>query len=263
MSFAIHSDLRKMGRDIRAFSKDAAFAQVVALTRTGQDVKAAEEHEIRDVFDRPTPFTQRAVYLRTATKARPEATVGLKDDFDGSRGASHWLDANIKGGRRRHKAFEKLLMKVGMPDDMFAVPGKFARLDAYGNMSRGQLVQILSQLRVPDLAGSVRALPRRGSAKYADQNKRIDQTIKRAYRRAGGQYFMVPNRRGRMLPGVYLRANSAKVGPQVRPRPVLIFVKSTAYEDRYDFHYVAENTAAKRFPFHMNAEATRLLARQG
>ena len=39
------------------------FAAAQALTRTAQDAQEREVHEIRDVFNRPTPYTLSAVFL--------------------------------------------------------------------------------------------------------------------------------------------------------------------------------------------------------
>lgn len=249
-------DLSRMSKDIRSFAKNAAFAQVAALTRTARDIRDAEQDEIRDVFDRPTLFTQRAPFFKGATKAKPEALVGLKDDLSGGasgRAPATYLEPQIEGGRRRFKGFEEALRRAGaMPPFKFAVPGKFARLDAYGNISRGQIIQILSQLRTGTNAGFTRNLPVPGAAKYEDQNKRALKTIRSAYSRAGGQYFAVPFRRGRLQPGIYQRRGFGKLG-DAAPRPVIRFVDSVQYDDRFDFFYVAQSTAERRFEANLDA----------
>ena len=239
MQITVTSELRQMARDIRSVGRQAAFAQVVALTRTAAAMRDAERREIDDVFDRPTPFTRNSVYVRPATLKNPEAVVGLKDDLNspaGSVAPSTYLSAQIEGGRRRLKRFEIALQKAGaMPPFSFAVPGRFARLDAYGNISRGQIIQILSQLRTGTLAGSTRNLP------YRNGTKAVDRKIAAAYRRAGGQYFAVPYRRGRLEAGIYQRRDFA-LG-SAAPRAVLRFVDNASYEARFDFFYVAERAA--------------------
>lgn len=240
MTFRVESNVRQMAKDIRTVTRQERFAHVVALTRTGQDVKRAEEAEIAARFDRPTPFTRRAVQLTTATLDRPVAIVELKDDGTGQIGPASYLSAQIEGGSRHIKRFEYSLQIAGqMPKGWFAVPGRFARLDAYGNISRGQIIQILSQLRITLVAGFDRNLP-------VGSDKKTKAKIQRAYTRAGGQYFALPNGRGRLRPGIYQRRNFGALG-QAAPRPVVIFVPSVTYRQRYDFHGVAERTAAERY----------------
>lgn len=261
MRIQLTTELRQMSKDIRSFGRQAAFAQVVALTRTAIDVRSAEVHEIDDSFDRPTPYTRNAVFVKPATKETREAQVGIKDDFTGAnlRGPSSYLEAQIDGGRRNLRGFEVALQRAGaMPPFSWAVPGKFARLDAYGNISRGQIIQILSQLRTGTNAGFTRNLPRRGESKYADREKKIDQTIRSAYRRAGGQYFAVPFKRGRLQPGIYQRRDF-RLG-SAAPRAVIRFVPATQnYDRRFAFFDAAEFAAEKAYPHRLEEALAQYL----
>jgi hypothetical protein len=244
-SQALASELRRMARDIRQQGRGIAFAQVVALTRTAQDVRAAEVREIDDSFDRPTPYTRNAVFVRPATKAEPEALVGLKDDNRGGRAPSTYLRAQIEGGRRQLKSFETSIRSLGVMDGtQFVVPGRAARLDAYGNIDRGQILQVLSQLRAFTGAetASRNLIRRDGTRDNGDRSetaRRAAQLRRQAFGRAGGQYFAVgPAPRGGLRPGIYqrqvLRARSA--GPaDPRPRAVMLFVDRAQYEQRFDF----------------------------
>ena len=57
------------------------------------------------------------------------------------------MPPQVAGGRRSLKSAEKMLAaKNYLPGGMVTVPGAGAKLDAYGNMSRGQLVQLISAL---------------------------------------------------------------------------------------------------------------------
>jgi hypothetical protein len=233
------SDARRMAADVRALGRQAQFANVVALTRTAVEVKAAEQEEMRSVFDRPTPFTLNAIYVKGATKSAPEAVVGIKDDNTVlsrvSTTPNRVLSAEIEGGNRALKRFEKSMQIAGyMPKGWFAVPGRFARLDGYGNLSRGQIIQILSQLRITLTAGY-------------DRNLSFDPKKKaRAVRRAGGQFFALPDGRGKLRPGIYQRRDSG-LG-SAAPRPVVIFVKRVAYRKLFDFHGVARRAAEVYYP---------------
>lgn len=232
-----------------------------ALTKTGVLVKDAQRREMVDVFDRPTPFTLGSLYLKPATAANPEARVGIKDDFGGNRSALAWLQWQIKGGLRTQTAFERALVRGGaMRDDQRAVPAAFARLDAFGNMSRGQRIQILSQLRIgTGVLGSERRLPERvprGSAAF----RATESKIRRAYTKAGGQFLALPNGRGRLKPGVYQVRQFAS--GRSDPRPVLVFVSRAAYEpERFDFGYVAQSTIKRELPAQLRGALARSLLR--
>jgi hypothetical protein len=261
MNFTIETgDLTRI-RDTFATFSDRRFSAglATALTRTAQAVQKAEVAEMRDVFDRPTPYTLNSIFVKPAIAANLEAQAGIKDDYGGSRSALAWLRWHITGGQRTPKAFEKLLMRAGaMHTEQRVVPGKFARLDAFGNISRGQIVQILSQLRIDTTAGSTRSLPRvlKGDNKATARAKA--NTIRRSYGRAGGRYVAFPNGRGRLKPGVYLNEGhnfGAKVGygNSSRMRPVLVYVSKAEYEaGNFDFDYVGRRVVERELPLQVN-----------
>lgn len=275
--------------ELQGFSDRRIRAAVAtALTTTANAIKAAEQREMRDSFDRPTTFTSGALYAEVATADRLQAQVGIKGQEQGRRSAAKWLRWQVYGGQRDLKAFEVLLRRYGlMPGDMRAVPGQAARLDAFGNMSRGQLVQILSQLRADSYSGSTRALPKVSAAEHRElakgslrgltpqqqsdfrSGRRKQATIRKAYGRAGGRYVALPNgaHRGKLLPGVYLnegRDFGAKLGfgATSRMRPVLIYVSKAYYEpERFDFYYVA-NRGAQQLGQNLTAALQRSALRK-
>lgn len=229
------SDIERLRASFSAFS-DRRFNAGLAtgLTRAAQAVQAAEQAEMRDVFDRPTKFTMGQVFVKRAEAARLEASVGVSD-YPYTVG---YLKYHVFGGLRRAKRFEKLLVAAGaMRAGMVAVPGRFARLDANGNFSAGQLRQVLSQLRIEPTQGATSALPRIMSTDNAATQKAKARRIKAAYTRAGGQYIALPDGRGRLLPGIYQTRQFA--AGRSAPRPVMIFVDGARYEaERFDFFYV-------------------------
>lgn len=239
-------------------------AVATALTRTAAAVKRAEELEILDVFDRPTPYTQRAIGMEMATAADLQARVFVKTDASGGRPPISWLRWHITGGARRLTGFEKALVRAGaMDDDNRAIPARYAKLDAFGNMSRGQMAQIFSQLRIETgRAGSIRTLPR-----LSFEDRKVDRqaklrTIRASYRKAGGQYVAFPYGRGKLAPGLYLadRFNRQQL------LPVLIYVRWAMYEaERFDFEGAARITAQRVFPTQIRRafaeQAARLAAR--
>lgn len=270
MQFTIRHPLAEIRADLRSVVKHIRFGQAVALTRTAQDGRDAEVAEIDRAIDRPTPYTRNAVYVTRATPARPEASFGLKDDFVQRAPGTppvNFLGPNIEGGQRRLKGMESILQAAGlMPKGYRAVPGPEARLDAYGNVSRGQVIQVLSQLRLTATAGYTRNLPLRqynaGGAKLTKEQKAINAARQRAFVRAGGRLFVVKKGESKITPGIYSREVLGKKaqGPLRRPRAVFLFVARASYRRRLDWEQVAERTVAERLDYHMGVEIDKALA---
>jgi hypothetical protein len=254
-SLQFAADLRRQASDIRALGRGIQRAMLEALDRVAYDVRDAQVREIDDSFDRPTPFTRNAIFVQRTQNKVPEASVGIKGFGTGSnRGAVRWLEPGIEGGARVQKSFERSLRSIGVMDGtQFVVPGRYAKLDAYGNISRGQIVQVLSQLRAFSGAESVsRNLPRDDAYDRNRSGRTPAQVRAAAYRRAGGQFFAVgPQPRGSLQPGVYQRqvaSRSLTGAPSPRPRPVMLFVDRALYEKRYDFWYAGQLAIDKAWP---------------
>lgn len=232
-------------------------AAATALTRTVVDVHKAEREELLRTLDRPTPQTLSAMRYVPASADRLEAWVGFDVQrvtdirgqtlryTQGETPASRYMLPQVQGGVRSAKRFEKLLQAAGhLPAGWFAVPGAGARLDAYGNVSRGQVIQVLSQLRITGTAGYTRNMS-------DDARKQIA-----AQRKAGGRFFVV--RPGaKIAPGVYQREFTGR-----NITPIFIFVNRATYRARFDFYGVARRVVAARLPVHLRqaieASAQRL-----
>lgn len=259
MRFTVNHPIPEVRADLRRFARQVQFGHVVALTRTAQDGKRAQVAEIDRAIDRPTPYTRNSVYVDPATRERPRAAFGLKDaEWFSAPGhqPGRYLRPQIDAGQRDIKAFEKLLQLAGhMPRGWYAVPGSAARLDAYGNVSRGQIIQVLSQLRLQLTAGYNRNLP--VGADKATQAKR-----RRAFVRAGGQFFVIKPGEGRAQPGIYSRQVLGKKthGPLRTVRPVFVFVPRATYRRRLDWNQVADRVVGERLDYHMSVEIDKALA---
>lgn len=217
-----------------------------ALTRTAVEVWQSARTELQHAIDRPTPYTVSAMRYVAASADRLVAAVGFDiariTDIQGNTlryqsgsdvPASKYMQPQVFGGPRRQKRFEKLLQAAGfLPSGWLAVPGSGARLDAYGNMSKGQIIQIISQLRISPEAGYSRNMS-------FDARKQIS-----AQRRAGGRFFVVrPG--GRLQPGIYQRE---LIGRNIVP--VIVFVRTASYRQRFDFFGLANRITAERLPHH-------------
>jgi hypothetical protein len=234
MQVRIRHDLSQAARDVRELGRNAEFASVVARTRTALDIRNAQQATMRSVIDRPTGYTLRGLFVRPATMARPLAEVGLKDDLATSNQGippSYYLAAQIEGGPRRLKRFEVALEAAGaMPKGWRAVPGRGADLDAHGNISRGQLVKILSFFRLFNRAGATQNRSNRAS---------------RGTRRRD-EYFMIPvgTNHPRLSPGVYRVAQEMGGAPLM----VLAFVRHFRYRPRLAPAEVVQRVIASDAP---------------
>lgn len=273
MTFSLQHPVAELRRDLRALEKQLRFGAVVAATRTAFDARRAElDMFARVIQDKPTPYTLRGVYAKRATVADPVAEFGIRDRLSPSPAPGHqpatYLRTQIDGGSRDVKAFERRLQQAGhMPQGWVAVPGAAARIDQYGNVSRGQITQILSQLQAlssPSFNGNLRRqLPRNAAG---PRDPKVAALRRAAFNRAGGQFFIVKPGESRLAPGVYVRQVLGRrvQGPALpRPRAVFIFARRASYRRRVDWHQVAERAVNEGFDKHVNAAIDQARASAG
>ena len=231
-------------RYLRNVSRQVAFARAVALSKTVLHIKSDEVTAMTEVFDRPTPWVLNSVKTRMATISKPEASVFIKTW--GNKGASpaEVLTPQVEGGGRGFKAFEGALLAGGFiyPGD-YVVPAAGAKLDSYGNPSRGQIVQIMSQLRVQRSSGF-------------DSFASNSAASRRSRRRQGVAYFALRWRGGKLKPGIYMRKDFAH-GSAVKP--VFLFVGTPVYQSRFKFFEIAQRSAERYFPIYYQEAITHAL----
>jgi hypothetical protein len=119
------------------FKRQVPFATAKAITDTAKDVQRTLTAEIDRVFDRPVPFTQRAIGMTYANKSTLTARVFIKDV------QAQYLRLEVTGGLRTPKN-RALVMPAGVP------------LNQYGNMPRNKLRQLLARKDV--FSGKVRGI---------------------------------------------------------------------------------------------------------
>lgn len=232
----IDFDESSLQKILDAAEKQVIFAAMVALNRTATKVRDTLVFEMKDVFDRPTPFTLNSVRIVSATKTNLVATVGFRD-LKAIGTKPHYLLPQVYGGSRPFKGFESALLRVGvLPDGWFAVPGPGARLDRYGNMSIGQMVQIQSFFR---------------SFRYAsngpDKQMAGNRPNKYVRKPKNPQTFFVARPgdadwgRRQLSPGVWLREGQTI-------SLVVSFVPSVKYEPIFDMVQVAQKVTRVELP---------------
>lgn len=227
--FFVRGSVKPLLDDLSRKNKQLRFATAVALTKTAVEVRKDLQDEMRRVFDRPTNFTINSMYVKPATKVTLEAHVGHKDFAAKGTPAGKYLQPQIVGGGRSYKRGETLLRDRGLlPAGMYAVPGQGAKLDRFGNINRGQLQQVLSNL----------------GAQF-DQYQNTPRAKKHLKR------YFVATING--TPGIWERL-------QHGVRPFMVFVRAPTYRKRYDFFGVAERSAQRHLPRQADLALRRAMA---
>lgn len=141
--------LKGVGRFLSgAQKKQVPFATSLAINNTAKSIKAKIESNIKKVFDRPTPKTQKSLFFRPSTKKRLRATVEIKDFVGKGAAPSEYLQHHVEGGKRRFKRSEIALHRRGiLPRGWYTMLADDAKRNKHGNMTGGQYTKMLSGLR--------------------------------------------------------------------------------------------------------------------
>lgn len=240
MRYSVSSNLPQVMRAVDEDAKQARFAMRQAMNKAGEWAETDVRKAMRGTFDRPTTYFLRSLRVVYAKKDRMEVALWFKDrGLDD--GAEAMVLPHVEGGPRRHKPMEIRLQRAGLlPRTWYAVPGSAADLDGNGNISRGQVSQILNVLGTFAEAGFNRA------------NEKTIARLKKGNEKKGIRgftYFVNPvtgPRRARHLPpGVWKRF---ELGFGSAVKPVLIFVSRALYRQRFDFYGIAQRSFDARFP---------------
>lgn len=253
-------------RVVTALPKQLRFAASLAANAALGQARGAIQQRMQQVFDRPTPYVLRgAVAIDNTSRDNLTGSIALATGSATDAGnlpPGKPLLAEVKGGARRYKRSELLLQRAGiLPAGQLAVPGRGARIDAYGNMQRGQILEILAWFRTHTVRQS--SAGQRNS--WRDNITDAGMARKRAgtRNRVGYEYFAVkPGGRGGLKPGIYRRQLAGRmVGPvSSKPVAVLIFVPRAQYTQRLDFVQQAETAIVSAFQPQFRAALRRALA---
>lgn len=218
-----------------------------ALTRavvlTAQELQRDWVATMQRVFDRPTPFTQKAIRYKLLPRGKG-AQIFVRYEAHNGTPPARYLLPQVTGGQRVLKPFENRLKDQRiLPPGMQAVPGKGAQLDAYGNIPGSQMNRILSQLgaRREDKANE----------SETSRGRRLRREKRRKEER--GSYFAVKVKRGNMLPGIYQRQNLGgaaveATGVRSTARSILIFTRPARYTVKYRIFERAQRVYGVYFP---------------
>lgn len=201
-------------------------AVVDAINHTAFAARKVLQTEMTEVFDRPTPWTLKSLQVKQAKvsgKSRELDAAIYVSDYAATKDLAPeaWMKAEVYGGGRRVKRLEQRLRYYGLlPPGHMVMPGKGARLDAYGNLSKGHMEQLLSGLGAAEMVAGLTA--------NASQSKR-------SLAKGNAQAFFVI-RRGKTAIGIAERRGK-------RMEVVLVFIRKAEYTQRFRFHEIVEKIA--------------------
>ena len=242
--------------------KQVRFAASRALNATAKGVIQDVYTEMKQRFDRPTPYIFRSMISEKrdwATKERLSATVRLRQDAPSKGQTWHKsLAHEFQGGSRDWRRFEgaffgKDLIPPGMA---IAIPRKSnwaIRLDANGNMSRMQIAQLISYFQ---------AFPEQGhranmNAETKDKLAKRRRT-KSGYKTIGGVVYFIATRQKhpQLAPGIWAKRGIHGVDVV----PVLLFVRRPNYRGLIDLQGIADATVQREFTSQFNQALASALA---
>lgn len=243
LSFDVRGDVSQITQHLTWLeTRHVPFATSRAINRTLVFAQKKVVESARHDFDRPTPWTLRATRIKFSTKHELIGKLFLREGMTGRDDAIRTLGHEIYGGSRPHKRQELLLQRAGkMPTNWYMVPTSRAPLDRYGNISRGIMQRIMSDVR-------------------AQFDVLRNRTARSGRRRKGGlDYFSSwpPNSKtSHLKPGIYARQKGMGQGIY----PVLLFVPRVSYRKRYRYFETIDGAARFRFPIEFALAMRQALA---
>lgn len=212
--------LDKAVQNMRDRAKRLPLAAYNALNVTGNDIIRNLRTVMKNVFDRPTPFIMRAFekkfYGADNGSYRGDLMLTIwVDPFNHA--AVNVLRPEIFGGERALKPSEVYLRNAGiLPPGKYIAAAPGAWKDAYGNIPGGEMIRILSDMRL-----------------FPETGYKMNRTTKK------GKYFVM--KRGGVPVGIYESVFGRNIVP------VVMFVSKPGYKPRLDFFGIAESTTVATF----------------
>lgn len=219
-----------------------------AALRTVNDlafaIRADTYDAMRKRFDRPSSFTLRSMeVIKGNSKASPSAWVGLRRDPYYRKALAH----EFSGGLREWKRMEGALYRRGiLTKGEGMVPAAGCPLDANGNPRSGFVVQMLAYFSAYGEAGYK-------SNMTASSRPKFNKRFSRQQKIHGAVEFFVSRGKGmwtdrngvqryQKLPrGIYMRVKFGS-SDQTAIKPVFLFVKLGAYQQRIDLEHIGRMT---------------------
>jgi hypothetical protein len=232
--------------------KQVPYALKEAVNSLSKDIIKHEQSIMRSVFDRPTPFVESGLRIKTwATKESPIADIGFKDVF-GRMGSAveSALAPHIPGyeSQRREKGMERWLRARGFMDNTeWLVPSRTMTLDRFGNVPGSVASKMLADV------GAYRALE--GTKGMTTFRK------KRGVAKAKYLFGEVKSKRAGTVKGIWsIRGGRDNHERGAWSLQMVVVNKRPSYRKRFDFYGEAGRYAEQHYARHLIAAIDKAVA---
>jgi hypothetical protein len=242
--------------------KEAAQGYAKALEDTGHQARRFLIKELREQFDRPTPFVfnspkflpvspeKLSLSVKPTIDARNQPSKGGKVGVD----PQYILQAQTYGGSRADKRSEVALRRAGILPAGFqtAIPGDEwggpfpGSDDGRGNIRGPFMAQLISYLQASGEQGYRANMKAKAKAKIEDRTTYSQLSNRKEVKLIRGRvYFVSKGITGgsHLPPGIW--AKTGTHGAEVKP--VLMFVRRASYEKRIDLDRVVERADLQNY----------------
>lgn len=210
-------DVDKAQALLAAIQNQLPYATATALNAIALQVRDDIKKEMARVFDNPTPWTLNSLRTQKARKNNLQAVVAVKDIARAGNPALFWISPEVYGGTRGDKRAEQALKKSGiLPSSRHVVPGREAKLNRFGNMTRKSITEAAQ------------------GAQAAENKQQQDGRTK---------YFVM--RKGSQPIGIAARFSKSRMGM------VMAFVRASRYQRLLDFHGISHKTIQRAYKAEM------------
>lgn len=238
------SNLSAFNRQIEDARKQVRFATMRAVNDVANAVRQAQQDAMVSVFDRPTPFVVKSLWVQYATRDNLVARVYPRYPGGKSVDPVNVLYPEVQGGSRKLKRSERALQAAGiLPRGFYTAPGSGAPLDAYGNVRGSFIVQLITYFQAAGEQGYRANM----TAKRKTRLAKFGRSAGGARMIGGVQYFVSYGRlRGEakskhLAPGIWSRTGIHGV----EVKPILMFVRRPMYRSRLDYLAIARRTVGE------------------
>ena len=236
--------LDKVQAQLGALAKQASFAASKALNTTAYAINDRLKKDMASTFKGgATPYTLRAFSVKRADKTTLTAEVALRTDGPGGTGTSYTkaLAHLFTGGPRKYKKLEGWLRgRKLLPAGLTVAPGAGMPLDAYGNMRRATLTEMLGVLGTQRT--NLRVYRRTGAGKA---------------QKAVGYFVVQPGDKTKKHPGIYKRIETGNTSTL---SPMVLYVDPVSYRKFIDLEKLGTEVVTQTFQPAFDAELAKALA---
>lgn len=235
--------LQEVRAQLGAQAKQANFAASRALNTTAFAVNDRLKKDMASTFKGgATPFSLRAFKVVKSDKTNLVAEVSLRTDTpDGGTQYAKALAHLFTGGQRKYKKLEGWLRaRRLLPAGLTVAPGAGMPLDAYGNMRRAALTEMLGVIGTQ--MTNLRIYRKTGAGKA---------------QKAVGYFVVLPGDKSKKHPGIYKRVEA---GTSSTLKPMVLYVDPANYRKFIDLDKLGHEVIAKTLQASFDAEIKAALA---